>query len=99
MKNDDFSASCPVTVPQAFVAFFEGTDYESTILNSITIGGDCDTVAAMAGSIAYAYYKKIPEHLLKHCFSCMDEDIKKLCRNFCDTYHCEGVSLENLNME
>ena len=86
MKDGDFSAICPVTVPQAFIAFFEGEDYESTILNSIVIGGDCDTVAAMAGSIAYAYYKKIPDYLLKHCFSCMDEKIKKLCRSFCDEY-------------
>ena len=86
MKDDNFSATCPVTVPQAFIAFFEGEDYESTILNSIMIGGDCDTVAAMAGSISYAYYKRIPEHLLKHCFSCMDEKIKKLCQSFCDKY-------------
>ena len=35
--------------------FFEGEDYESTILNSIGIGGDCDTVASMAGSIAMHY--------------------------------------------
>ena len=86
MKDDNFSPTCPVTVPQAFIAFFEGEDYESTILNSIMIGGDCDTVAAMAGSISYAYYKRIPEHLLKHCFSCMDEKIKKLCQSFCDKY-------------
>ena len=86
IKDEDFSALCPVTVPQAFIAFFEGEDYESTILNSIAIGGDCDTVASMAGSIAYAYYKKIPDNLLKHCFSRMDRKIKKLCLSFCDEY-------------
>ena len=86
MKDDDFSAICPVTVPQAFIAFFEGEDYESTILNSIVIGGDCDTVASMAGSIAYAYYKEIPDYLLKHCFSRMDEKIKKLCQSFYNEY-------------
>ena len=86
IKDEDFSATCPVTVPQAFIAFLEGEDYESTILNSIVIGGDCDTVAAMAGSIAYAYYNKIPDYLLKHCFSRMDEKIKRLCRSFCDEY-------------
>ncbi len=86
MKDDDFSAICPVTVPQAFIAFFEGEDYESTILNSIVIGGDCDTVASMAGSIAYAYYKEIPDYLLKHCFFRMDEKIKKLCQLFYNEY-------------
>ena len=55
IKDEDFSATCPVTVPQALIAFFEGEDYESTILNSIAIGGDCDTVASMAGSIAMHY--------------------------------------------
>lgn len=40
----EFSPTCPVTVPQALIAFLEGTDYESTILNAISIGGDCDTV-------------------------------------------------------
>lgn len=55
IKDEDFSAACPVTVPQALIAFFEGEDYESTILNSIGIGGDCDTVASMAGSIAMHY--------------------------------------------
>lgn len=41
MKDDNFSAICPVTVPRAFIAFFEGEDYESTILNFIMIGGSC----------------------------------------------------------
>lgn len=82
----EFSPTCPVTVPQALIAFLEGTDYESTILNAISIGGDCDTVAAMSGGIAYAYYKKIPDSLLTHCFSCMDKDIKALYQLFCATY-------------
>ena len=96
IKEDDFVITCPVTVPQALIAFLDGKDYESTILNAIKIGGDCDTVAAMAGSIACAYYKEIPEHLLKHCFSRIDKGIKQLILAFCDTYHCERIHLGSI---
>ena len=51
---------CQVSVPQALTCFFEGTDYEDVIRNCISIGGDSDTIAAIAGGIAEAYYG-IPE--------------------------------------
>ena len=51
---------CQVSVPQALVCFFEGEDYEDVIRNCISIGGDSDTIAAIAGGIAEAYYG-IPE--------------------------------------
>ena len=47
---------CQVSVPQAFVCFFEGRDYVDVIRNCISIGGDSDTIAAIAGGIAEAYY-------------------------------------------
>ena len=51
---------CQVTMPQAFVCFFEGKDFEDVIRNCISIGGDSDTIAAIAGGIAEAYYE-VPE--------------------------------------
>ena len=47
---------CQVSVPQALVCFFEGESYEDVIRNCISIGGDSDTIAAIAGGIAEAYY-------------------------------------------
>ena len=47
---------CQVSVPQALACFFEGKDYEDVIRNCISIGGDSDTIAAIAGGIAEAYY-------------------------------------------
>ena len=47
---------CQVTMPQAFVCFFEGESFEDVIRNCISIGGDSDTIAAIAGGIAEAYY-------------------------------------------
>lgn len=63
------------TVPQAIVAFLEGLDFEDVIRNAVSIGGDSDTISAIAGSIAEAFYgvpdhihertlKYVPEHLL-----------------------------------
>lgn len=51
-----FNETCQETVPQAFEAFFEADSFEDTIRNAISIGGDSDTLAAIAGSIAEAYY-------------------------------------------
>ena len=55
---------CQVAVPQALVCFFEGEDYEDVIRNCISIGGDSDTIAAIAGGIAEAYYG-VPEEFRK----------------------------------
>ena len=51
---------CQVSLPQALACFFEGRDYEDVIRNCISIGGDSDTIAAIAGGIAEAYYG-VPE--------------------------------------
>ena len=48
--------------------------------------GDCDTVAAMAGGIAFAYYKKIPEEILIHCLDCLDERLLNIYYKFKEVY-------------
>lgn len=53
-----FDVTCQGSVPQAIEAFLESTSFEDAIKNAISIGGDSDTIAAMAGSIAWPYYKK-----------------------------------------
>lgn len=51
-----FDVSCQGSVPQALQAFFESTDFEDAIRNAVSIGGDSDTIAAITGGIAEAYY-------------------------------------------
>lgn len=51
-----FDSSCQGSVPQAIVAFLESENFEDAIRNVISIGGDCDTTGAIAGSIAWTYY-------------------------------------------
>ena len=57
-----FDVSCQGTVPEAMTAFMEGNDFEDVIRNAISLGGDSDTLAAIAGSIAEAYYG-VPDEL------------------------------------
>jgi ADP-ribosylglycohydrolase len=53
-----FDVTCQGSVPQAIIAFLEGQDVEDTIRKAISIGGDSDTIAAMAGGIAEAFYQR-----------------------------------------
>ncbi|MDD3831641.1 MAG: ADP-ribosylglycohydrolase family protein [Clostridia bacterium] len=55
-RKTNFDAVCQETVPQAIICFLESTDFEDCIRNAISIGGDSDTLSAIAGSIAEAYY-------------------------------------------
>ncbi len=60
-----FDVSCQGSVPEAIIAFLESTDFESSIRLAISIGGDSDTIAAMAGSIAEAFYTEMPANIIK----------------------------------
>lgn len=59
-----FDISCQGSVPASIIAFLSSTDYEDAIRNAISLGGDSDTMACIAGGIAQAYYKKIPEEIV-----------------------------------
>ena len=71
-QSYSFDVSSQGSVPQAFEAFFESTGFEDAIRNAISIGGDSDTIAAIAGGIAEAYYG-IPSDLRKHAITFLDK--------------------------
>lgn len=54
-----YNETCMDTVPQAIVAFLESSDFEDAIRNAVSLGGDCDTLTAITGSIAWAYYRSM----------------------------------------
>ena len=66
-----FDETCDGTVPYAIEAFIEAASFEDTIRNAISIGGDSDTLAAIAGSIAEAYYG-IPENIRSEAIQYLD---------------------------
>lgn len=64
-----FDVSCAGSVPESIICFLEGDDFEDTIRNAVSLGGDADTQAAIAGSIASAYWgidKKIANRSLEY---------------------------------
>ncbi len=71
-----FDESSQRTMPVALAAFFESTSFEDAIRNAISVGGDSDTIAAITGSIAEAYYG-VPEDI-------WDKAKKSLPRHFID---------------
>lgn len=58
LENYDFDETCPGSVPQAIYLFLISKDLEDTYRTCVAVGGDTDTIACMAGSIAEAYYQK-----------------------------------------
>lgn len=67
-----FNETCQDTVPQALEAFFESTDFEDAIRNAISIGGDSDTLAAITGGIAEAYYG-VPQNIKDKALAYLDD--------------------------
>ena len=59
-----FFSTCAGTVGPAIICFLESKDYVDCIKLAIALGGDSDTLAAIAGPMAYAYYKKMPDALV-----------------------------------
>lgn len=81
----EFNETCQNTVPQAIMAFLESTDFEDAIRNAISIGGDSDTLAAITGGIAEAYYG-IPAEIRKHALTFLDERLMKILVAFENVY-------------
>ncbi len=80
-----FDVSCQGSVPQAFEAFFESTGFEDAIRNAVSIGGDSDTIAAITGGIAEAYYG-IPEELRERELTFMDPRQREILNAFEERY-------------
>lgn len=81
-----FDSSCKGSVPQAIIAFLESRDFEDTIRKAVSLGGDSDTIACMAGGIAQAYYKVIPSNIVSQANLLLSLDLKQVIRQFDERY-------------
>ena len=77
----EFNETCQNTVPQAIMAFLESTSFEDAIRNAVSIGGDSDTLAAITGGIAEAYYG-VPANIRKHALTFLDERLLEILEGF-----------------
>lgn len=81
-----FDVSCQGSVPESIVAFLDSTDYESAIRLAISLGGDADTMAAITGSIAEAYYKDIPAYIKEEVLKRLPKEFPVLIQQFYERF-------------
>lgn len=82
------NAECIIrNIVDALLAFLESEDYEDCLKLAISMGGDSDTIAAMAGSIAYAYYGKMPQTIFDQVWDVLPEEMIDIVETFDDV--CE----------
>ena len=73
--------SCQETVPEAITAFLEGESFEDVIRTAVSLGGDCDTLTAIAGSIAEGFYG-VPDALIAECEARLDDALLAVLSEF-----------------
>ncbi len=76
--NYDFDESCQGTVPQAITAFLESDGFEDAVRLAVSLGGDSDTLTAITGSIAEAYYRGIPNRILEPTLQILPEEMAEM---------------------
>ena len=83
-----FDVSCQGSVPQAVTAFLESAGFEDAVRKAVSIGGDSDTIACMAGAIAHAFYKEVPEPIMDRVYRILDSKLRQVVTLFCNRYAC-----------
>lgn len=83
-----FDVSCQGSVPQSLVAFLEADGYEGAVRNAISLGGDADTMACIAGGIAEAYYGGVPAAIRAEALARLDARLRCVVEEFAARYGC-----------
>ncbi|HEL1804938.1 TPA: ADP-ribosylglycohydrolase family protein [Streptococcus suis] len=91
-----FDSSCQGSVPQAIVAFLEAEDFEDAIRNAVSLGGDSDTLAAIAGSIAEPFFG-IPEEIVYRTTDYLPSLIMEVSYYFEQDYPSKGLRCSHMN--
>jgi len=77
-----FDVSCQGSVPQSIIAFLESADLEDAVRNAISLGGDADTMASIAGAIAEAYYGGVPPAIETRTLAVLDDGLRAVVAEF-----------------
>ena len=80
-----FDVSCKGSVPESIICFLEAKDYEDTIRNAVSLGGDADTQAAIAGGIASAYWD-VPSKIAARGIKRLDYNLLEVFLEFREKY-------------
>lgn len=86
--NYKFDVTCQGSVPESIIAFLESTDFENALRLAISLGGDADTMGAITGGIAEAYYGDVPVHIRKEVLKRLPNDFIEVLQKF----YCKYVN-------
>lgn len=81
-----FDETCQGSVPEAIIAFLEGDSFENTVRLAVSLGGDADTLACIAGSIAEPFYGGVPLEIVGPTLACLDDDLRSVVTAFRKKY-------------
>ncbi|HEY7428532.1 MAG TPA: ADP-ribosylglycohydrolase family protein [Gemmataceae bacterium] len=81
-----FDVSCQGSVPESILAFLESNDYEDAVRKAISLGGDSDTMACIAGGIAEAYYGSVPDDIKAETWMRLPKLLQRVVREFTNRY-------------
>jgi ADP-ribosylglycohydrolase len=84
----EFLVSCQKSVPQAIRAFLESDNFEDAVRKAISLGGDSDTLACMAGGIAQAFYGGVPKVITSRVYELLDNRLGDVTRRFTEKFGC-----------
>ena len=85
-----FDSTCQGSVPQSIMAFLESDNYEDAVRKAISLGGDSDTMACIAGGIAQAYYRAIPDYILSAIREILDKELLEVVNSFNSRFDIEA---------
>jgi ADP-ribosylglycohydrolase len=77
-----FDVSCQGSVPQSIIAFLEADGFEDAVRNAISLGGDADTMACIAGGIAEAFFGGVPDEIASQTLAVLDERLRNVVGEF-----------------
>jgi ADP-ribosylglycohydrolase len=81
-----FDVSCQGSVPEAIISFLESNSYEDAVRNAVSLGGDSDTLACIAGGIAEAFYGGVPQFIRERALDILDEYLRSIAIQFMARY-------------
>lgn len=85
-----FDVSCQGSVPEAIVAFLDADSYEDAVRNAVSLGGDSDTLACIAGAIAAAFHGGVPAPIRDQALARLAPDLREIAEEFVARYPASG---------
>ena len=75
-------------MPESIIAFLDARDYETAVKNAVSLGGDADTMACIAGGIAQAYYQTMPADIVRQVREGLPAELLAVLDQFNQQFNC-----------